>query len=402
MHSILAHTALALSLAAAPAARDTAPPEAPVTIALEPYGSGPLRTVKVVVAGDTLDFLMDTGGGVTIVSPAIAAKLGCTPSGRSSGYRLTGERLESKVCRDVPLTVGAGAGGGWRTTVEASVSDIMRFLGPGAPPVHGMISLRTFERQAITLDQAGGTLVVESPRSLERRVRGTTPLRARLATGLQGGQLDLFVGVQAGGSEHWLLWDSGNQAPTLVAPALAEALGLGAEPGGDVPLALASGLSPLASVRVKREMIHDGVLSTWLVRRAVWTVDLARGRMWVGAVAPLLAAPSAAAAPTAQTAPTADPTGWYDVTLVVKGDRQRAVMRVDRDGAGLAARLRFLGEETTFELRDVALAGSRLSFGLPMREVYPVRLDFSGTGATGTWGDPAAFGGAAEATKRGG
>jgi hypothetical protein len=240
--------------------------------------------------------------------------------------------------------------------------------------------------------------VIETPASLARRVRSLTPLHARMTTGQQGADLGLLVGVKAAGGEQWLEWDSNDQAGTFLAPHAARALGL---PVGstrvDAVLPLAPTLRLLAGV-VEKDIVYDGVLGTSVVARAVWTVDLAGGRMWVGPVAPLLAAPPARAD---VAAPATDATGWYDVVLVVHGERQRAVMRLDRAGSGLAGRLRFLGDDTEFELRAVRAAGERVEFDLPMRRTYPVRLEFAGTAGRGTWGDPAAGGGAAEATKRG-
>jgi hypothetical protein len=394
--STLALCAVALhapaTLLGQPSAASAARPAAPIPIPLEAAGGGLLRKVKVVAGGDTLDFLLDTGGGVTIISPALAAKTGCAPSGLSRGYRMTGERLESPVCRAVALEVG-----GFRTTVEASTMDLGPVLGPGAPRVDGMLSLRTFAGQAITLDVSGGQLTVESAASLERRARGMTPLRMRLATGLEGGELTAYVAVPAAGEDLWLEWDSGNAAPTLLTPRSARLLGLpDSARGGEARLAMAPGVEVLAPVAV-REIIHDGVLSAGMVARAVWTADLATGRLWAGPVRPLLGPP--AAPPAAVVPPARDPAGWYEVTLVVGGERQRAVMQVARAGAGLAARLRFVGDETEYEMRDVSARGEVLEMGLPMRQTYPVRLRFDGLAGAGTWGDPATRGGVAEAVK---
>jgi hypothetical protein len=368
-------------------------PATPIHIPLEPYGSGWLRTVQVVMAGDTLDFLFDTGGGVTVISPELARRTGCEPSGRMHGYRMTGQHLETPVCRDVALAVG-----GFATTTEASVFDLMSVLGPDAPRVDGMISLRTFAGRTLTLDLPGGRLTVETAESLPARVRGMTPVDVRLATGLEGGALTAYVGVPVGVAVWWLGWDSGHQGTTFVAPWVAAALAMDStEPSADRRLALAPGLEVLMPVE-RKEIIHDGMLSAAAIARAVWTVDLAAERMWVGPMAPLLELPRAGAEGKVA-APARAPEGWYEVTLVVNGSRQRSLMRVERTAAGLSARLRFVGSDTEFALRDVRAEQGVLTFGLPMRQVYPVRLAFRGLTATGTWGDPAGRGGAAEAVK---
>jgi hypothetical protein len=227
-----------------------------------------------------------------------------------------------------------------------------------------------------------------------------TPLDVRLATGLEGGALTAYVGVPVGPAVYWFGWDSGHQGTTFVAPWVATALAMdSAAAVADRRLALTPGVDVLVPVQ-RKEIIHDAMFSAGTIARAAWTIDLAAGRMWIGPVAPLLELPAAAAparpVPRARTVE-----GWYEVTLVVNGERQRSVMRVERTAAGLAARLRFIGSDTEFQLREVSEAGGTLTFGLPMRRLYPVRLEFEGLRATGTWGDPAAQGGAAEAVKAG-
>ena len=282
--------------------------------------------------------------------------------------------------------------------MEASVLDLMSVLGPGAPQVDGMISLRTFAGATLTLDLPGGRVTVETSESRRTRVAGMTPLEVRLATGLEGGALTAYVGVPVGPAVYWFGWDSGHQGTTFVAPWVAAALAMdSATASADRQLRLAPGHDVLVPVQ-RKEIIHDGMLSAGMIARAVWTIDLAAGRMWIGPVAPLLELP-AASAPATPATPARSVEGWYEVTLVVGRDRQRSVMRVERTAAGLAARLRFIGSDTEFQLRDVTTKGGSLTFALPMRQLYPVRLEFEGLRATGTWGDPAAQGGAAEAVK---
>ena len=71
----VAPVVVALSLARplpAVAARPVQPSQAEL-IALQPYMATPLRTVNVTLNGQTHRFLFDTGGGLTIISPQLAA-----------------------------------------------------------------------------------------------------------------------------------------------------------------------------------------------------------------------------------------------------------------------------------------------------------------------------------------
>lgn len=254
--------------------------DVPVTIPLESYAGTVLRKVKVVIAGDTLDFLIDTGGGVTLISPSLAEALGCTPGGRAHGYRMSGDELEWKTCPDVPLEMGD-----FRTTVEAGVFDLMPLIGSNAPVVHGMISLQTFAGHTLTLHAGGGGVTIETPQSLEARVRDATPLRARLATGLEGAELTAYIGIPGKDADYWFLWDSGNNGPVHIASWAAAALGITDTTSTvEFPLPLAPGLDVVVPVR-RRQIIHDGVLSAGLISRATWTIDLVHGRMWISSFA---------------------------------------------------------------------------------------------------------------------
>ncbi len=64
---------------------------APVaTIPLQPYLNGQPGT-----------FMFDSGQGVSSFSPAFAAKVGCRPWGRTTGFRMSGERLDNQHCDNI-------------------------------------------------------------------------------------------------------------------------------------------------------------------------------------------------------------------------------------------------------------------------------------------------------------
>ncbi len=249
----------------------------PITIPLHRY-QGRLRTMRVMVGGTSLEFLFDTGGGLTFVSPAVADRVRCAPAGRSVGYRMSGERLDTPLCENtIPMALGA-----WNTAVAgAAVFDIMKLLPAGWPPLAGVISLHTFAGRAITLDLAHDRLIVETPSSLAARVRGMTPLEGRLATGMDGAAVSLFVAVLADGGKLWLEVDSGNLDMVLLAPHAARLLGVG-HSVANVTLHLGPSHVIKASAR-RRDLIYDGVLSEGAMSRDVYTMDLATGKLWVGA-----------------------------------------------------------------------------------------------------------------------
>lgn len=279
---------LSFLLSAAPAATtaqvevrrpsDVAAQSQAVEIPLTPY-AGPLRTIAVKIGDVETSFLFDTGGGATVLSKSLAARVGCTPFGRGTGFRHDGTRVDGQRGTPVEMAIGPYARRG-----EVGVIDLDRLL-QGLPPVGGIASLETFAGRAISIDLARGRLVLESAQSQAERVREARELKIRVAHQSAGASLDVFVAVEG---KHGLLWfelDSGNVAPVLIAPHAFEELGI--EPPDpdktrafDVPLA---GFGPVKCEIASKEMIYDGLLNAEFFQRHVVTLDLASGRAWLRA-----------------------------------------------------------------------------------------------------------------------
>jgi len=359
-------------------------------------GPGRLRTIQVRVGRDTVNFLFDTGGGVTVISPRDSEAIGCVPGGVGFGVRLTGEVLSGRLCANVKLGVGS-----LEVTEDAGVMGLAKLLGPRGPAVRGLISLASFRGRLLTVDLAHDRLVLETPSTFAERTRGMTEVPVRLATGEGGGQLTAYVGVRAqNGAMLWMEWDSGNMASTLVAPyAVALLGGDTTQRANDLRLSFAEGLAATVPSQVKKDMIHDGVLSAAFVERAVWSLDLERGRMFVGPISPVIELPASSA--TGARTPREDPLGTYESVVMVGGHPQRAVIRIERLNGALTGRSRPIGEDDEFELRDIATNGNELSYRVMIPNPVPVHLTFEGLRGTGTWGDGGVTrGGTATAVKR--
>jgi len=250
-------------------------------VRLERY-AGRLRTVQVAVGGADRRFLLDTGGGITLLAPATAREAGCVPWGRLTGFRMSGERMDFPACGPVPLEL-AGTG----LVPEAAVLDFARILPPGLPPLAGLVSLQTFGSRAVTLDLGGGRLWIETAASLAERTRGMAPLPARPQLDMGGAGVDLFVAVDGRRGRLWFLVDSGNLDEVLLAPHALEEVA-----AGETLEALRAGrtvevdlrLAGLGQARVEareRDVIYDGVLNAAFLERVVLAVDLGPVRAWV-------------------------------------------------------------------------------------------------------------------------
>lgn len=255
------------ALAAGPSAEEA------VSVRLRPY-VGRLLSVPIVMERRTLTFLLDTGGGQTLITPAVAATLGCNPHGRAVGFRMNGDRVDFKYCDSATLEIGG------RAIVRSPIAvwDVMSVLPKDLPPLDGVLALDALADRAFSLDLANATLTLESPASLERRLPGTRKLTARVATGPSGAERTLLL-RGALDEPGWFLFDSGNLDLVQAAPHMLRAPGpLPREV--DAALLRIDGLPPMSSPLRVRDIIHDGALSESLLRAWVWTFRLATADVW--------------------------------------------------------------------------------------------------------------------------
>ncbi len=250
---------------------------APVEVPLAPY-IGRLLTLDVLIDGDTARLILDTGGGETVVSPAIAQRLGCTPSGRSIGYRMNGDPIAIASCPAVTLIVG----GIPFVHDRIGIWDVQALLPEGVPPVDGVFSLKTLVRQPFTLRLAERRLTLETSRSFREQVLGMSRLRSRLATGTDGDELTVFVrGVV--GDTVWFLIDSGNLDVVQAGPHLRGRTESDAGDTWEAELTL-DGLPGVGTTFRTRDIIYDGVLSEEFLRQWILAFDLASNEVWAAPI----------------------------------------------------------------------------------------------------------------------
>jgi hypothetical protein len=269
---LVAVSVVAFSLLGVGGCRGSVPgdqPAADVTIPLNPYFRD-LRTVRAQVGTDTLTLLFDTGGGATLVTPAIAHRIGCRPHGRDVGHRMTGELVEFQRCDSVTL----GLSGWSRQFAPVAVFDVNALLPPELPRLDGVLALDAFRGQVIAVDWPGSRVIVHSPTTGGAAIAvGAVPLRA--ATGESGRMLTVLAEVEGRRGPLWFLIDSGDLQGTLVDSSLQRDSLLIA--GTDSLVDLRVGTRTPIRVRPHAgRFIMDGVLGTDFLQRGPVVLDLRR------------------------------------------------------------------------------------------------------------------------------
>jgi hypothetical protein len=238
---------------------------------------GAVPSLKVDIGGKPATFLLDTAGGLTVVMPATTKAIGCQPWGQMTGFRMRGDRLDVPRCDDVTLSAQ-----GMSLRLEtAGVWDFSHLLPKDAPPLAGSIALDAFADRAITLDLAGGKLIVETPRSLADRVKAAIEVPMRIGREVGGRSLTPFVGVDTPKGRLWMELDCGSDGYVIVNRSVAAALGLDPAAKGKQPLATSLGGTPLKADAQIMDLAIDGNIGAPILKRWVITLDLAHQRLWL-------------------------------------------------------------------------------------------------------------------------
>jgi hypothetical protein len=252
----------------------------PIELKLDHDALGKAPTVKVQIGSKTLPFLFDTGGGVTIITPDVARKIGCAPFGQITGYNAGGTRIDMKRCDGVEMKIGD-----FTVRLDVGVLEVMPFFSPDTTQIGGFVTLQTFANHTITIDLTGNRLIVETEKSLIERIKDMKPLESRLVTGQSGAERIVFVAANSLRGKIWMNFDTGNFGALQFAPHAQEMLGINfdapnrAKMTKPVKLDL-NGLGTIEMPGRERQMIIDAMLNYETISKMTVTIDIRTGKMW--------------------------------------------------------------------------------------------------------------------------
>lgn len=247
---------------------------------------GVLRTVEVRVGSQDATMILDTGGGVTVITPDLADRIGCTPWGQLSGFRLSGERLTMTRCDEVAIGVGGQPMG----DRNIGVFDLASLLPPEAPRIDGILSLDVLSTTPFTLELGAARMTLETPATLAARTAGAIEIPIRFHRQAGGASLTVMARVPTASGDLWMQLDAGSDAPLLIPPSSATAMGLDSAQAGQAAELRLTGVaggevSHPVQLRV-RDMIIDGNIGIPVLKDWIMTFDLAEGRLWVRPTSP--------------------------------------------------------------------------------------------------------------------
>ncbi|HJV90275.1 MAG TPA: aspartyl protease family protein [Holophagaceae bacterium] len=279
MHSFLralARAGLALATLILPGSTGLRAQDPPLRIPLDPWRS--TISLRATIGGREGHFVLDTAGGISILTPAFAQKVGLAPWGRLSGHQMMGDRLDMPQVTEVPVRLGGLDLG----RHSFGVFDILSLYPKDAAPIDGSLALDLFDGRALTLDFPARTLTLETPGSLGTRAARATELPVKLSREIQGRALAASVGVPSAKGLVWMELDSGNGGTILISKPYAALFGL--DPTKEGPQAVSFDLAPGVKVSGRSftpDMLLDGNLGMPFLKDVAMTLDLGRGRLWI-------------------------------------------------------------------------------------------------------------------------
>lgn len=252
----------------------------PAEIKLEHDILGKAPTINIQIGAKTYPFLFDTGGGITLISPAVAKEIGCEPFGQVTGFNAGGTRLDFKRCDDVDLKMGT-----YSTRLNVAVFEVMTLFGADTKEIGGFVSLQTFENRVITIDLTANKLTVENENSMAERIKDMKPLESRIGSQGGGAIIDLFVAANTPKGKIWMEVDTGNFSTLLFSPHAQEMLGINFDAPNKAKMTKPAkldiiGLGEIEMPARERSMIYDGMLNYDTISRTILTIDLRNGKTW--------------------------------------------------------------------------------------------------------------------------
>jgi hypothetical protein len=240
-----------------------------------------LKSVKVEIGNKTYDFLFDSGAGITMVSPKIAKEHNSSVYGNYAGFRMSGEKVEMKLCDSLVLKIG---GIDFNHSC-VGVFDIMSLLPKELERIDGVISMKTFEDHEITLSLSDNRITVETENSFKTKIKNMHLIPSRFANGVTGSELNMLIGINAYHHIWWFLFDSGNIARTKISGSIANEWGLSSRDNeitdiGDFTFVIAG--DSITTSTVIDNIIYDGALSYDFIQRSEFAISFKDKKTWIG------------------------------------------------------------------------------------------------------------------------
>ena len=162
----------------------------------------------------------------------------------------------------------------------------MSILPKEFPKIDGVISLKSFAETILTVELSKNILIIENKTSAKKAIKEKSLLTTRFANGLEGAELNIFIGIPKQNNLYWFLFDSGNSGPLLLSNESAKIWKIEKESQNDNPENNPETDFIIGDKKLKikpfiRDIIYDGVLNFDAISKYVFTIDFKNKEVWI-------------------------------------------------------------------------------------------------------------------------
>ncbi len=242
------------------------------------------KFIYVQIDGKNYKFLFDTGAGLTFISDELASSMKMKIEGVTTQFSKEGKRQEFKKGESLMLKIGKT----FLLQKQVAIMNPIINSNTGLPKMDGIVSLKTFEGQIISIDLENNFLLIETNKSFSDKSKLMLPIASTFSDGINGNELNVFLNVSAKGKALSMKFETGNNDRVLLSKQSAKLLNLATDSilsttdivkTGDVGFVIHSAVAENLTT-ITKDLIYDGIFNYAFIAGYNFTLDLSKQKVF--------------------------------------------------------------------------------------------------------------------------
>ncbi len=253
------------------------------TIFFQKYATNQ-KFIYVQIDGKNYKFLFDTGAGLTFISEDLASSMKMKTEGVTTLFSKEGKRQDFKKGESLMLKIGKT----FLLQKQVAIMNPLYISSNGLPKIDGIVSLKTFEGQIISIDLENNFLLIETTKSFTDKSKSMLPIESTFSDGINGNELNVLLNVSAKGKALSMKFDTGNIDRVLLSKQSAKSLNLATDSvlsssdiikTGDVGFVIHSAVAENLTT-ITKDLIYDGIFNYAFIAGYDFTLDLSKQKVY--------------------------------------------------------------------------------------------------------------------------
>ncbi len=254
------------------------------TIYFQKYATNQ-RFINVQIEDKNYRFLFDSGAGSTFISEELASTIKFKKTGVLNTYNKEGKRQIFRKGKSLMLKIGKT----FLLQPQVLISNELNAPNSTLPKLDGIVSLKTFDNQIISIDLENNLLLIESNQSFSEKKSKMLPVESTFTNGIEGSELNVFLNVSVKEKPLLIKFDTGNNDRVLISKETAKDLNLANDSilqsstsikTGDLPFMINYAVAENLTT-VSKDLIYDGVFNYSFLSGYTFSIDLMKKKIFL-------------------------------------------------------------------------------------------------------------------------